>query len=718
MNEEVQNNDEDLTDSRISPGVMVAHYQIVHKIGAGGMGEVYLANDTKLHRKVALKFLPEELADDQNLRIRFEREVQAVAALNNPNIVHVYEVSEYRGRPFFAMEHVAGESLKMYVRNRKLSLIEMLQIALSICEGLAAAHEQGIVHRDIKPANIVIDESGHLKILDFGIAKIGDDSDLTATGSTIGTTSYMSPEQVQGKRLDRRSDIYSFGVVFYEMVAGVLPFKGVNDAATILAILHDTPEPLNRHNPEVPKDMQAIVSKLLAKDSRKRYENVKQVIAELQRLLDDLKLGPSRETTVRAAPTNKKHYLIYGGAAAFVLILVALAYTFSGRNGGVDYRALADQSRELTVGAELTARNTQANEFAGAIYDSAIALQHQADNDYEKKNFQPAVSLYQDAQRKFLLAASVADSVATMAATADSAEPIVSAAATQTIVEDTVVTESADELKPSTEVATDQPTKETVDWQRNAVQAKVAAEGFKKKAQDRGAEDYASELFARAEMSELQALDLETHGQFGDAASEFKASGRLYDSSAVEAGSVHADLTNQLQVAKSRVAGIKSEVSERSGDKKSYNQAKEQEKLAQAAVDNHDLRGALDHYDKAEKIYASLSEQSRSDEVKNAIGRFEDAFKQKSMSDLRSIYPAMPSDWERGYSQLFKNARDLNVKMKITDLNVAESSAQASVATELKYKDSGGNKDYELKWKLKLKKSGNDWTVDNVEVIP
>jgi hypothetical protein len=719
MKDETENKNEDMTDTRLTPGIMVARYKIVHKIGAGGMGEVYLANDTRLHRKVALKFLPVDLADDENLRARFEREVQAVAALNNPNIVHVYEVSEYRGRPFFAMEHVAGESLKMYVRNHKLSLIEMLKIAMSICEGLAAAHEQGIVHRDVKPANIVIDEAGHLKILDFGIAKVGDDSDLTATGSTIGTTSYMSPEQVQGKRLDHRSDIFSFGVVFYEMITGVLPFKGVNDAATILSILHDTPEPLSQRNPEAPRELQAIISKLLVKDPRKRYQDVKQVVPDLQHLLDDLKLGPSQETTVRTVPGNNRHYLIYGAAATFVIIIVALAYTFSGRNSSVDYKALADQSRELTAGAELTARKADAGQFADALYDSAITLQHEADNNYKSKDFQPATNLYQEAQHKFLLAASIADSLATTAANTDTAEPVISEAASQTIVEDSPTTESAEDTMQLAQVATDQPqsAEEPIDWQRNAAEAKAAAESLKKEAQNRGAEEYASELFARAETSELQALDLQTHGQFENAASEFKASGRLYDSSAVEAGRIRSNLTNQVQAAKSRVTGMKSDMSGKSIDKKSWSQAEGQEKLAGDAVDKGDLRTALAHYDRAEKLYASLSEESRNDEVKNAIGRFENAFKQKSMSDLRSIYPAMPSDWEQGYDQLFKNAKDLNIKMKITNLDVAESSAQASVNTELKYKDSGGNKDYEMKWKLKLTKSGNDWTVDNVEVI-
>ncbi|MHC4628059.1 MAG: serine/threonine-protein kinase, partial [Planctomycetota bacterium] len=237
--------DNDKTQSHIvlTKGTMVSHYRIVEKIGAGGMGEVYLAEDTQLDRKVALKFLPPHLCQDEDCRARFKREAQAAAKLSHPNIISVYEVSEHQGRPFFAMEHVEGQSLRDQAKAKGLEVARVIDLAIQICDGLSAAHEKGVVHRDIKPSNIVIDAYGRPKILDFGLAAIKGGEHLTRTGSTLGTVRYMSPEQVMGRELDRRSDLFSLGVVLYEFVTGHSPFARDNDAATGQATLTHVPEP-------------------------------------------------------------------------------------------------------------------------------------------------------------------------------------------------------------------------------------------------------------------------------------------------------------------------------------------------------------------------------------------------------------------------------------------------------------------------------------------
>ena len=274
---------------------MVSHYRIVSKIGSGGMGEVFLADDTKLNRRVALKFLPSHLAADTILRARFTREVQAVAALNHPNIVHVYEVSEFNRRPFFAMEYVEGDPLRERMRVGKMPFDEALGFIIGLCEGLEAAHRVGIVHRDIKPANIVIASSGRVKILDFGLAKRASDPTLTSMGSTIGTICYMSPEQVQGKDSDNRSDLFSVGIVLYEMMAGRLPFRGDYDAATLTAIVSEPHEPLTKFRPDAPAHLSAVVNRLLAKEPALRYPNVTELLADLNRLRDELKYGARRD---------------------------------------------------------------------------------------------------------------------------------------------------------------------------------------------------------------------------------------------------------------------------------------------------------------------------------------------------------------------------------------------------------------------------------------
>jgi len=277
-------NDSTRTHIVLTTGTMVSHYRIVEKIGSGGMGEVYLAEDTKLNRHVALKFMPAHLAADDDLRARFAREAQAAAKLDHPNIVSIYEVSEYRGRPFIAMAHIKGESLRDVVRAGKLSISESIELAMQICEGLNEAHHAGVVHRDIKPGNIIVDSKGRARILDFGLATVSGEDKLTKTGSTLGTIGYMSPEQISGGKVDKRSDLFSVGVILYEMLTSRRPFTGDNDAAIIKAITDSTPEPIARFKSGITEELQSIVTKALAKDQSIRFQSADGMMADLKRV--------------------------------------------------------------------------------------------------------------------------------------------------------------------------------------------------------------------------------------------------------------------------------------------------------------------------------------------------------------------------------------------------------------------------------------------------
>ncbi len=305
----------------LGPGTIVANYTIVSKIGAGGMGEVYLADDSKLNRRVALKFLPSHLTADPTLRARFTREVQAVAALNHPNIVHVYEVSNFSGRPFFAMEFVQGQSLRDKLHDGRLPITESLAIAIGLCRGLESAHNVGIVHRDIKPANIIVAPDGLVKILDFGLAKRSTDPTITSMGSTLGTICYMAPEQVQGKESDQRSDLFSVGILIYEMVAGRLPFRGDYDAATLTAIVSEPHQPLSNHRPDAPPELQKIVDRLLNKLPEKRYQSAGELLTDLTTLLDDLRYS-TREDSAKKGTARSPGPLVFlvGGVAVAIAI--------------------------------------------------------------------------------------------------------------------------------------------------------------------------------------------------------------------------------------------------------------------------------------------------------------------------------------------------------------------------------------------------------------
>ena len=302
----------------LSKGTIINHYLIIEKIGAGGMGEVYLAEDTELNRKVALKFLPLHLCQEADCRTRFKREAQAAAKLNHPNIVTIYEVSEFNGRPFFAMEHVAGQSLRELIKGKELPIERVIELAIQICEGLHKAHQSGIVHRDVKPANILIDADGRAKILDFGLATVQGCDHLTKTGSTLGTIGYMSPEQVRGEQVDHRTDIFSHGVVLYELIAGRQPFRGDNDTATSRNIIDQEPEPLARYKVDVPAELQRIVSKALAKDTDLRYQHADEMLADLRAILQ------MANPAARSKKPTTKLILVGGG----MLIIAAVVFGY------------------------------------------------------------------------------------------------------------------------------------------------------------------------------------------------------------------------------------------------------------------------------------------------------------------------------------------------------------------------------------------------------
>jgi eukaryotic-like serine/threonine-protein kinase len=265
-------------------GKTISHYKILEKLGEGGMGVVYKAQDTKLDRIVALKFLPPHLLYDAEAKARFEHEAKAASSLSHTNITTIHEIDEFEGQMFIVMEYCEGKTLKEVIEKETPSIKKVLDIGIQVCEGLAIAHEKGIVHRDIKSNNIMLTPRGQVKIMDFGLAKLRGVSKLTKTGTTLGTMYYMSPEQVQGMEVDQRSDIFSFGVVLYEMITGQLPFKGEHEAAIIYSIINETPEPLARYKANAPEELQRIVDKTLEKNREMRYQQIDELRADLKKL--------------------------------------------------------------------------------------------------------------------------------------------------------------------------------------------------------------------------------------------------------------------------------------------------------------------------------------------------------------------------------------------------------------------------------------------------
>jgi len=320
-------------------GKTISHYKIVEKLGQGGMGVVYRAHDTKLKRDVAIKFLPGRIAANQEERERFKIEAQAAAALNHPNIATIYAIEEVEDELFIAMEYIEGQELKGIIgthRNMPLPFEEVISYTKQIAEGLQAAHKKGIVHRDIKSSNIMITREGKVKIMDFGLAKVRGGALMTKVGTTLGTAAYMSPEQTRGEEVDQRADIWSLGVIFYEMITNQLPFGGDYEQAVVYSILNETPEPLSAKREDLPEMFSAICNKLLSKKPADRYQYVDEFLADLIPEMSKGSIQPIisvKETRDKTSATKGK--LIVGISALIILVVfVIYIFIFKGNETG------------------------------------------------------------------------------------------------------------------------------------------------------------------------------------------------------------------------------------------------------------------------------------------------------------------------------------------------------------------------------------------------
>ncbi len=686
-------------------GKTIAQYEITDKLGEGGMGVVYKARDVKLDRNVALKFLPAHLGDNPEQNIRFMHEAQAASSLDHPNVCTVFDINTTDDdRLYICMAYYEGATLREKLKGGVIPDDEALDIAVQIARGLARAHEEDITHRDVKPANIIVTPRNEVKIVDFGVAKLAQGTGLTRTGTTVGTVSYMSPEQARGELVDHRTDIWALGVILYQMFAGELPFKGDFENAVVYFILNVEPNPIQDVQPAVPDEITRIVDRALKKDINERYQSMDEILADLESARGQT---PTRIVAARGGPwrrTRRRWPVVAGSILVFTVIAVAATWWLARPGGAEAGRPAAESARATLVQTEQEVVERDVRDFAPGEIRTAREIQEDAERSFQSGD-------YETAQLLFARSRAIYERVLAAAASSQSASEEVGGDA---LAEGDAVEKPSDEQTPPPAVAVSVPPSERTsrsdtearDRSRrveNARSAAIAAE----------ASLYVQNGYNEAEARAAFGLERMEKGDYAAAETAFIDAEVGFRAAAAAAAEQKHEIVDRVAQLRARVETRRRELDSHRGIE-FYTQAIEFEREARD-MESGDPRGALAAYQKSlDRLESAAEMRMRDDrEIRALIVAYESALEGEDITRMRDLYDSLSRDDEETWRNFFGTVNDLDADMLVEEIVFDGDRAAVDVSVTLLYAGASGS-DSPHRWRVNATRTGERWKISHI----
>jgi tetratricopeptide (TPR) repeat protein len=711
-------------------GTSVSHYKIVEKVGEGGMGVVYKAHDQELDRFVALKFLPSHLTGDEEQRKRFMQEAKAVSSLDHPNVCTIYEINRTpEGQLFIVMAYYEGSTLKNLLQKGPLPLEKVLRYSVQIARGLSRAHEAKITHRDLKPANVIVTKHDDAKILDFGLAKLAHSTGLTRTGATMGTVAYMSPEQARGSKVDHRTDIWSLGVVMYEMIAGERPFKGDFEQAVIYSILNEEELRLSGLVPDVPEPVTRVVHRALCKDPDKRSASMRDVLAELEPLKVQVTgESPVTGTAARSVPKKRKRSWV-GPVVGGVLIPAAALVIFLAKPDGEGDRDTAVTAREASHRAEQAAVSEGARERAAGEIWAADALMSRASAEFDAGRFAQATTLFESATTKFGAAREAARAGK---ASGDAEKTTVKESKPDEIAQK-VPAHEPPRLPDETSVSKDatrqpspaNPPPVVTTASDHSADAKKARDTMQ---QAKAQLDRATGGEKVEDVVEIgNAVEVERQGEqslanadYDNAIEQFGLAAVRYRGAAESAARAMEDARKEAETLRAGVRAMRSGMPRDIGATAdvAYQEGLAAEQEGDRSFEGGRFKTALRRYENASARYttARTTRQKQIAEVESLVGRYRAALEAEDLRALGTLHVDFTDKMRSDWSDFFGQVSGLRAQLSVDSIGFDTSRATVHVTVQFSYSGARGEKAHQ--WDMVMSQRDGRWLIAEVERQP